>query len=58
MIELTRSLIMEDKQMAFQAIPDIILMNGKGPYGHPLSKSYESFSVTKGTLKERRCGYM
>ncbi|KAK4578646.1 hypothetical protein RGQ29_028656 [Quercus rubra] len=44
----TRSLIMEDKQMAFQAIPDIILMNGKGPYGHPLSKSYESFSVTKG----------
>ncbi|KAL0002724.1 hypothetical protein SO802_016505 [Lithocarpus litseifolius] len=41
------SLILEDKQMAFQAIPDIILMNEKGPYGHPLSKSYESFSVTK-----------
>ncbi|KAL4621584.1 hypothetical protein ACB092_06G239500 [Castanea dentata] len=42
------SLIMEDKQMAFQAIPDIILINGKGPYGHPLSKSYEFYSVTKG----------
>ena len=40
---------MEDKQVAFQAIPDIILMNGKGPFGHPLSKSYESFSVTKST---------
>ncbi|KAM3698447.1 hypothetical protein ACB098_06G188600 [Castanea mollissima] len=44
------SLIMEDKQMAFQAILDIILINGKGPYGHPLSKSYEFFSVTKGKI--------
>ncbi|KAI5578426.1 hypothetical protein BDE02_08G028000 [Populus trichocarpa] len=28
--------------------PDVILMNGKGPYGHSLSKAYESFIVTQG----------
>lgn len=32
------------------AVPDAILMNGKGPYGHPHSKAYESFTVTKGKV--------
>ncbi|KAM2483628.1 hypothetical protein ACFX1W_041242 [Malus domestica] len=34
--------------VAYHAIPDIILMNGKGPVGNPMSKSYESFNVTQG----------
>ncbi|KAM1019687.1 hypothetical protein ACFX2J_040883 [Malus domestica] len=34
--------------VAYHAIPDIILMNGKGPFGNPMSKSYESFNVTQG----------
>ncbi|TXG49422.1 hypothetical protein EZV62_025297 [Acer yangbiense] len=29
-------------------VPNMILMNGKGPYGYPMSKAYESFTVTKG----------
>ncbi|KAK3228359.1 hypothetical protein Dsin_000240 [Dipteronia sinensis] len=29
-------------------VPNMILMNGKGPYGDPMSKAYESFTVTKG----------
>ncbi|KAK4836723.1 hypothetical protein QYF36_026997 [Acer negundo] len=29
-------------------VPIMILMNGKGPYGDPMSKAYESFTVTKG----------
>ncbi|KAK7268512.1 hypothetical protein RIF29_21212 [Crotalaria pallida] len=36
------------KDMPNYANPDIILMNGKGPYGHPLSKAFESFTVTQG----------
>ncbi|CAN1238524.1 Monocopper oxidase-like protein SKU5 [Linum grandiflorum] len=32
----------------YQALPDIMLMNGKGPYGHKLTKDYESFTVTSG----------
>ncbi|KAM6600693.1 hypothetical protein CsatA_020302 [Cannabis sativa] len=34
--------------MGFQGLPDIILMNGKGPYGHQMTKLYESFTVTQG----------
>jgi hypothetical protein len=30
--------------------PDVILMNGKGPDGHSLSKAYESFIVTQGKI--------
>jgi hypothetical protein len=37
--------------VAFDGIPDIMLMNGKGPFGHQLTKAYESFIVTKGTLE-------
>ncbi|KAM7467867.1 hypothetical protein LguiB_015429 [Lonicera macranthoides] len=29
-------------------MPDVILMNGKGPYGYSMSKSYEVFTVAKG----------
>ncbi|XP_027155668.1 monocopper oxidase-like protein SKU5 [Coffea eugenioides] len=32
----------------FGAVPDVMLMNGNGPYGHPDSKTHESFTVTKG----------
>lgn len=35
---------------AYYTFPDIILMNGKGPLGNPMSKAYESFNVTQGTL--------
>lgn len=31
-------------------MPDVILMNGQGPYGYSMSKSYEVFTVTKGNL--------
>lgn len=34
--------------MAYNMTPDVMLMNGKGPYGHPMAKGYESFTVTKG----------
>ncbi|KAJ7974997.1 monocopper oxidase-like protein SKU5 [Quillaja saponaria] len=36
------------KEMAYYTISDTILMNGKGPYGQPFSKSFESFTVTQG----------
>jgi hypothetical protein len=36
--------------MANIITPDVILMNGKGPYGHSLSKAYESFIVTQGKI--------
>ncbi|KAG7998429.1 hypothetical protein I3843_01G258700 [Carya illinoinensis] len=42
------SYLMSNKLTAFQAIPDITLMNGKGPYRHPFSKAHESFNVIKG----------
>ncbi|KAA8539241.1 hypothetical protein F0562_025933 [Nyssa sinensis] len=29
-------------------IPDVVLMNGKGPYGNSLSKAFESFNVAQG----------
>ncbi|KAL9365604.1 hypothetical protein Peur_043477 [Populus x canadensis] len=41
----TRSMM---ASMANIITPDVILMNGKGPYGHSLSKAYESFIVTQG----------
>ncbi|RXI07539.1 hypothetical protein DVH24_005312 [Malus domestica] len=34
--------------VAYHTIPDIFLMNGKGPLGNPMSKSYESFNVRQG----------
>ncbi|XP_038688872.1 monocopper oxidase-like protein SKU5, partial [Tripterygium wilfordii] len=43
----TRSM-MGNEEMAYQTIPDTILMNGKGPYGHSMSKAYESFTVAQG----------
>ena len=44
--------MMDSTLAAYFSIPDIILMNGKGPYGHPFSRSYESFNVTKGNFNE------
>lgn len=41
---------MNDPVVAYHVVPDTILMNGKGPYGHPLSISYESFNVSKGMI--------
>ncbi|KAL3523517.1 hypothetical protein ACH5RR_016351 [Cinchona calisaya] len=38
----------QGKFMSYGAVPDVILMNGKGPYGLPNSKEHESFTVTKG----------
>ncbi|KAM6543066.1 hypothetical protein CsatB_007513 [Cannabis sativa] len=35
--------------MSFQGLPDIILMNGKGPYGHQMTKLHETFTVTQGS---------
>ncbi|KAK3019659.1 hypothetical protein RJ639_004042, partial [Escallonia herrerae] len=46
-INVVRSWV-ENQVMNFGNVPDVVLMNGKGPYGHPLSKTYESFNVTKG----------
>lgn len=43
--------MMDTSLTADNAIPDVMLMNGKGPYGHQMSKTYESFTVTKGTEK-------
>ncbi|XP_035548513.1 monocopper oxidase-like protein SKU5 [Juglans regia] len=40
--------VMSNKLTAFLAIPDITLMNGKGPYGHSFSQAHESFNVIKG----------
>ncbi|KAK2987302.1 hypothetical protein RJ640_029584 [Escallonia rubra] len=45
--KVVRSLV-ENQVRNFGNVPDVVLMNGKGPYGHPLSKTYESFNVTKG----------
>ncbi|KAI4382687.1 hypothetical protein MLD38_008622 [Melastoma candidum] len=45
--QLVRTLL-RGKNSAFSSIPDIMLFNGKGPLGHTLSLSYESFNVTKG----------
>ncbi|GMN52854.1 hypothetical protein TIFTF001_021998 [Ficus carica] len=36
-----------------ETLPDIILMNGKGSYINLLTKSYESFTVTKGPYRIR-----
>ncbi|CAI0410874.1 unnamed protein product [Linum tenue] len=33
---------------SYQTIPDIMLMNGKVPFGHELTKNHESFTVTSG----------
>ncbi|XP_062089093.1 monocopper oxidase-like protein SKU5 [Humulus lupulus] len=38
----------QQQPMAYQGLPDIILMNGKGPYGHQMTKLHESFTVTQG----------
>ncbi|KAI4346468.1 hypothetical protein L6164_007362 [Bauhinia variegata] len=43
----TRSML-GTHQMTNVGISNVILMNGKGPYGHPLSKASESFTVTRG----------
>ncbi|CAN1339616.1 Monocopper oxidase-like protein SKU5 [Linum perenne] len=40
--------VKKNEVVAYKAIPDIMLMNGKGPYGHKLTKEYESFTVTSG----------
>lgn len=36
---------------AYNAIPDVILMNGKGPFGYQMTREPESFTVTKGKQK-------
>ncbi|XP_074364841.1 monocopper oxidase-like protein SKS1 [Apium graveolens] len=38
----------ESNLMSSANVPDVLLMNGKGPYGNVNSKSSESFTVTKG----------
>ncbi|PON98612.1 Copper-resistance protein [Trema orientale] len=43
----TRSALQQEP-VAYQSLPDIILMNGKGPYGHQMTKVHESFTVTQG----------
>ncbi|KAL3581356.1 hypothetical protein D5086_015688 [Populus alba] len=43
-----RNLFMRTHDTSYIITPDVILMNGKGPYGHSLSKAYESFTVTQG----------
>ncbi|CAN1238511.1 Monocopper oxidase-like protein SKU5, partial [Linum grandiflorum] len=43
--------MMDTEVVAYEALPDIMLMNGKGPYGHKLTKDYESFTVTSGKIK-------
>ncbi|QHO35452.1 hypothetical protein HN51_028890 [Arachis hypogaea] len=40
--------MMRNKDVNSYAVPKFILMNGKGPYGNNLSKSFESFTVTRG----------
>lgn len=37
-----------------ETLPDIVLMNGKGSYINLLTKSYESFTVTKGKRKIKK----
>lgn len=37
-----------DPTIAFDSIPNIMLMNGKPPFGHPGGKTSESFTVTQG----------
>ena len=36
------------KIMAYDILPDKILMNGKGPYMDNLTKTHECFTVTQG----------
>lgn len=45
-----RSLVQES-----WGIPDVMLMNGKAPYGYSNSTDYESFTVTKGKKKWFLC---
>lgn len=35
----------------YETSADTILMNGKGPYGHQLTKAYDSFTATKDNRK-------
>ncbi|KAK9910031.1 hypothetical protein M0R45_034008 [Rubus argutus] len=43
----TRSL-MSTIETAYYVLPDIMLMNGKGPLDNPMSIDFESFNVTQG----------
>ncbi|KAL5735066.1 hypothetical protein ACOSP7_032927 [Xanthoceras sorbifolium] len=43
-----RRSMVESSHAINEDVPGMILMNGKGPYGYPMSKAYESFTVTKG----------
>lgn len=45
--------MMNTSLMAYHANPPIILMNGKGPFGHQMTKDHESFTVTKGNQKAK-----
>jgi hypothetical protein len=45
----TRSL-MSTIETAYYVLPDIMLMNGKGPLDNPMSIDFESFNVTQGTF--------
>lgn len=42
--------MMTNPIIAFDSIPNIMLMNGKPPFGHPEGKAFESFTVTQGNL--------
>ncbi|XP_038710808.1 monocopper oxidase-like protein SKU5 isoform X2 [Tripterygium wilfordii] len=46
--KIVRSLIKTKDDLPQTGIPIWMLMNGKGPYKNPKSKTYESFTVTKG----------
>lgn len=41
---------MTNPTIAFDSIPNIMLMNGKPPFGNPEGKAFESFTVTQGNL--------
>ncbi|KAA0034689.1 monocopper oxidase-like protein SKU5 [Cucumis melo var. makuwa] len=47
--KVTRSL-MTNPTIAFDSIPNIMLMNGKPPFGNPEGKAFESFTVTQGKV--------
>lgn len=45
--------MMNTNLMAYNSTPDKILMNGKSAYSAPPTESHESFTVEKGTNKDK-----
>ncbi|KAK9283400.1 hypothetical protein L1049_011642 [Liquidambar formosana] len=46
--------MMNTELLAYYSPPDMMLMNGKGPYMNPLAKAHESFTVTQGKMYRLR----